>query len=66
MGQNILAKETITIYAGASDDVQIELMQYKFTSNYGSNTQQVGSWITPEVLQDVDGDGSAFGFHGRV
>lgn len=61
-GSKYLAKETITIYAGASDDVQIELMQYKFTSNYGSNTQQVGSWITPEVLEDLNGDGSALVF----
>ena len=61
-GSKYLAKETITIYAGASDDVQIELMQYKFTSNFGTNTQQVGSWITPEVLEDVHGDGSALVF----
>ena len=61
-GSKYLAKETITVYAGASDDVQIELMQYKFTSNYGTNTQEVGSWITPQVLEDVNGDGSALVF----
>ena len=61
-GSKYLAKETITVYAGASDDVEIELIQYKFTSNVGTSSQSVDSWITPETLEDVYGDGSAFVF----
>ena len=61
-GSKYLARETITIYAGASDDVQIEQIQYKFTSNVGSSSQSVDSWITPETLEDVYGDGTAFVF----
>ena len=61
-GSKYLIKEAITISAGATDDVQIALMQYKFIFNYSSGTQDVDSWQTPENLQDVNQDGSAFVF----
>ncbi|MEC7096611.1 MAG: hypothetical protein VXW70_00260, partial [Candidatus Thermoplasmatota archaeon] len=55
-------KEAITISAGATDDVQISSIQYKFIFNYSSPSQQVDSWQTPEGLEDVNQDGSAFVF----
>jgi hypothetical protein len=61
-GSKYLIKEAITISAGATDDVQIALMQYKFIFNYSSGSQAVDSWQTPENLQDVNQDGSAIVF----
>ena len=63
-GSKYLAKETITISAGATDDVQIVTVQYKFLYNYSDDRppSQVGEWIVPENLQDANGDGSAFVF----
>ena len=61
-GSKYLAKETMSISAGATDDVQIDLMQYKFTYNYGSGFSEVTAWQTPDNLQDVNQDGSAFVF----
>ena len=62
-----LARETMTISAGAVDDVQISLMQYKFTRNYGSPSgSSVGAWQTPDSLQDLEGDGSAFIFSEQI
>ena len=57
----------MTISAGAVDDVQISLMQYKFTRNYGSPSgSSVGAWQTPDSLQDLEGDGSAFIFSEQI
>ena len=61
-GSKYLAKETISISAGATDDVQIDLMQYKFTYNFGTGSSEVTAWQTPDNLQDVNQDGSAFIF----
>ena len=61
-GSKYLAKEAITISAGATDDVQISSIQYKFIFNYSSPSQEVDSWQTPEGLEDVNQDGSAFVF----
>ncbi|MED6338761.1 MAG: hypothetical protein VYC12_07010, partial [Candidatus Thermoplasmatota archaeon] len=61
-GSKYLAKETISISAGATDDVQIDLMQYKFTYNFGTGFAEVTSWQNPDNLQDVNQDGSAFIF----
>ena len=61
-GSKYLAKETMSISAGATDDVQIDLMQYKFTYNFGTGSSEVTAWQTPDNLQDVNQDGSAFIF----
>ena len=61
-GSKYLARETMTISAGAVDDVQISLMQYKFTYNFGTGSSSVSAWQTPDNLQDIEGDGSAFIF----
>ena len=61
-GSKYLARETMTISAGAVDDVQISLMQYKFTYNFGTGSSSVSAWQTPDNLQDIEGDGSALIF----
>lgn len=65
-GSKYLYGNKININAGATDDVQISLIQYKFTYNFGSSSQEVTAWTTPENLQDVNGDGSAFVFNEEI
>jgi hypothetical protein len=64
-GSKYLYGNKINVNVGATDDVQISLMQYKFIYNIDSN-RQVGEWTTPGDLQDVYGDGSAFVFNEEV
>ena len=65
-GSKYLYGNKININAGATDDVQISLIQYKFTYNFGSSSQEVTAWTTPENSQDVNGDGSAFVFNEEI
>jgi len=64
-GSKYLYGHTININAGASDDVQISFIQYKFIYNV-DGVRQVAEWTTPEDLQDVYGDGSTFIFNEEV
>tara|TARA_B100000575_G_scaffold177917_1_gene142700 strand:- start:138 stop:3389 length:3252 start_codon:yes stop_codon:yes gene_type:complete len=61
-GSKYLAKESMMISAGATDDVKVEFMQYKFIFNYSTSNTEYDEWITPANLQDVYGDGTAFVF----
>ena len=47
-GSKYLYGNKININAGAIDDVQISLIQYKFTYNVGTGAQSVTAWTTPQ------------------
>jgi len=58
-GSKYLYGNSIQLLAGASDDVQILIFQYKFTYNYGSGSATSSPWTTPNQLQDLYGDNSS-------
>ena len=65
-GSKYLYGNKINFNAGATDDVQISLVQYKIIYNYRSPDQAAAEWTTPRDLQDVNGDGSAFVFNEEI
>jgi hypothetical protein len=65
-GSKYLYGNKINFNAGATDDVQISLVQYKIIYNYRSPNQAAAEWTTPRDLQDVNGDGSAFVFNEEI
>ena len=44
----------ITINSGASDDVEISTVQYKFTYNYATADSSTTPWTSPSNLQSLD------------
>ena len=61
-GSKYLYGEVITIYAGASDDVRVDTLQYKFVSYTESGFSETLAWVEPDAVQDINGDGTALLF----
>ena len=65
-GSKYLYGNKITINAGATDDVEVSLIQYKFINNYGSGNAVTTPWTIPSDIQDVLGDNKSFVFSEEV
>jgi hypothetical protein len=65
-GSKYLYGNKITINAGATDDVEVSLIQYKFIYNYGSGNAVTSPWTIPSDVQDVLGDNKSLVFSEEV
>jgi len=61
-GSKYLYGNKITINAGATDDVEVSLVQYKFVYNYGSGNAETTPWTIPSNVQDVLGENKSLVF----
>ena len=52
-GSKYLYGNKIAINAGAIDDVEVSLVQYKFVYNYGSGNAETTPWTIPSDVQDL-------------
>ncbi|MDA8545276.1 hypothetical protein N9K60_00650 [Candidatus Poseidoniales archaeon] len=65
-GSKYLYGNKITINAGATDDVEVSLIQYKFIYNYGSGNAVTTPWTIPTDIQDVLGENKSLVFSEEV
>ena len=65
-GSKYLYGNKIAINAGAIDDVEVSLIQYKFIYNYGSGNAETTPWTIPSDIQDVLGDNKSLVFSEEV
>jgi hypothetical protein len=65
-GSKYLYGNKIAINAGAIDDVEVSLIQYKFIYNYGSGNAETTPWTIPSDVQDVLGDNKSLVFSEEV
>ena len=65
-GSKYLYGNTININAGATDDVRVNSIQYKFVYNYGSGFAETTAWMDPDTVQDINGDYTALVFNQEV
>ena len=65
-GSKYLYGNTISINAGAADDVRVNSIQYKFVYNYGSGFAETTAWMDPDIIQDINGDYTALIFNQEI
>ncbi len=65
-GSKYLYGNEITINAGVTDDVEVSEIYYKFVYNYGTSQSSTTPWMTPSVIEDVNGDQKALVFVEKV
>ena len=65
-GSKYLYGNKITINSGASDDVEISTVQYKFTYNYATGDSSTTPWTFPTNLQSLDEDNKTVVFSEEI